>query len=175
MPIYALGEHRPEIARDAWVAPGADLIGDVRLAEAASVWFNAVVRADNTPITIGARSNVQDGAMLHSDPGAPCTVGEDCTVGHHAILHGCTIGDRVLVGMGAVVLNRAVIGDDCLIGAGALVTEGKVFPPGSLIVGSPARAVRELDEAARALLKASAAVYTANSARYRENLRRIDD
>lgn len=175
MPLYALGEHEPSIAADAWVAPSADLIGHVLLAEAASVWFNAVIRADNTPITIGPRSNVQDGAMLHSDPGMPCTIGADCTVGHHAILHGCTIGDRVLIGMGAVVLNRAVIGDDCLVGAGALVTEGKVFPPGSLIVGSPARAVRELDESARALLKASAALYVGNSARYREGLRRIDE
>jgi carbonic anhydrase/acetyltransferase-like protein (isoleucine patch superfamily) len=117
---------------------------------------------------------VQESATLHSDAGVPCTIGADCTVGHNAILHGCTIGDRVLVGMGAIVLNRAVIGDDCLIGAGALVTEGKVFPPGSLIVGSPAKAVRELDDATRAGLRLSAKHYAERQRRYRESLTRID-
>ena len=145
MPLYEIGGQRPEIAGDAWVAPSADLIGDVHLGELASVWFGAVIRADNTPITVGARTNIQEGAMCHSDPGAPLTIGEDVTVGHHAILHGCTIGSRTLIGMGATVLNRAVIGEDCLVGAGALVTEGKEFPAGYLIVGSPARAVRPLD------------------------------
>ena len=146
----------------------------VGLAAGASVWFGAVIRADNTPILLGARSNVQEGAMLHSDPGAPLTIGEDCTVGHHAILHGCTIGNRVLVGMGAIVLNRAVIGDDCLIGAGALVTEGKAFPPGSLIVGSPARAIREVDATTRAGLLYSAQNYAERQRRFRAGLRRID-
>jgi carbonic anhydrase/acetyltransferase-like protein (isoleucine patch superfamily) len=173
MPIYAFEELTPTIDPDAWVAPSADVIGDAQLAAGASVWFGAVIRADNTPIVIGPRSNVQEGAMLHSDPGAPLTVGEDCTIGHHAILHGCTIGNRVLVGMGAVVLNRAVIGEDCLIGAGALVTEGKTFPPGSLIVGSPARAVRELDDTTRAALKLSAESYADRQRRFRAGLKRI--
>jgi carbonic anhydrase/acetyltransferase-like protein (isoleucine patch superfamily) len=174
VPLYELGGRQPAIAPDAWVAPSADLIGDVQLGEQASVWFGAVIRADNTPILIGARTNIQDGAMLHSDPGAPCTLGEDVTVGHHAILHGCTIGDRVLVGMGAVILNRAVIGEDCLIGAGALITEGKTFPPGHLIVGSPARAVRPLDDMQKAMLKASAALYAAKQREYASGLKRVD-
>ncbi len=174
MAIYALEERRPAIDPDAWVAPGADVIGDARLAAGASIWFGAVIRADNTPILVGERSNVQEGAMLHSDPGAPLTIGEDCTIGHHAILHGCTIGDRVLIGMGAIVLNRAAIGDDCLVGAGALVTEGKRFPPGSLIVGSPARAVREIDAATRAGLLLSARNYAERQRRFRAGLTRID-
>ncbi|RZM19946.1 MAG: gamma carbonic anhydrase family protein, partial [Sphingomonas sp.] len=140
MPLYAIEGKRPMLADDVWVAPSADVIGDARLGEGASVWFGAVIRADNTPILVGARTNIQEGAMLHSDPGAPLTIGEGCTVGHHAILHGCTIGNNVLVGMGATILNNAVIGENCLIGANALVTEGKVFPAGSLIVGSPAKA-----------------------------------
>ena len=174
MPLYEISGQRPTIADDAWVAPSADLIGDVHLAELASVWFGAVIRADNTPITVGARSNIQEGAMLHSDPGVPCTVGEDVTVGHHAILHGCTIGDRTLIGMGATVLNRAVIGEDCLVGAGALVTEGKVFPAGYLIVGSPAKAMRPLDDMAKAMLKMSAALYASKQREYAEGLKRVD-
>jgi carbonic anhydrase/acetyltransferase-like protein (isoleucine patch superfamily) len=174
MPLFEIGGRQPRIAEDAWVAPGADLIGDVHLAALASVWFGAVIRADNTPILIGRRSNIQDGAVLHSDPGAPCTIGDDVTVGHRAVLHGCTIGDRTLVGMGATILNRAVIGEDCLIGAGALVTEGKVFPPGHLIVGSPARAVRALDDSQKALLKASAALYAMKQREYAAELRRLD-
>jgi len=174
VPLYQLGGHQPHIAPDAWVAPSADLIGEVHLAEQASIWFGAVIRADNTPIHVGARTNVQDGAMLHSDPGAPCTLGDDVTVGHHAILHGCTIGDRTLIGMGATILNRAVIGEDCLVGAGALVTEGKTFPSGHLIVGSPARAIRPLDDAQKAMLKASAALYAAKQRDYAQNLRRVD-
>lgn len=174
MPLFEIGGRQPQIAPDAWVAPSADLIGDVHLAELASVWFGAVIRADNTPIVVGARTNVQDGAMLHSDPGAPCTLGEDVTVGHHAILHGCTIGNRTLIGMGATILNRAVIGEDCLVGAGALVTEGKTFPPGHLIVGSPARAIRLLDDMEKAMLKASAALYAAKQRDYAQGLRRVD-
>jgi carbonic anhydrase/acetyltransferase-like protein (isoleucine patch superfamily) len=174
MPLYEISGQRPTIADDAWVAPSADLIGDVHLAELASVWFGAVIRADNTPITVGARSNIQEGAMLHSDPGVPCTVGEDVTVGHHAILHGCTIGDRTLIGMGATILNRAVIGEDCLVGAGALVTEGKVFPPGYLIVGSPAKAIRPLDDMAKAMLKLSAALYARKQREYATDLKRVD-
>jgi carbonic anhydrase/acetyltransferase-like protein (isoleucine patch superfamily) len=174
MPIYAVDGLTPRIDPDAWVAPSADVIGDAQLAAGASLWFGAVIRADNTPIIVGARSNVQEGAMLHSDPGAPLTIGEDCTIGHHAILHGCTLGNRVLVGMGAIILNRAVIGDDCLIGAGALVTEGKEFPPGSLIVGSPARAIREVDATTRAGLLYSAQNYTERQRRFRAGLRRVD-
>jgi carbonic anhydrase/acetyltransferase-like protein (isoleucine patch superfamily) len=174
VPLYEIGGQRPLVAPDAWVAPSADLIGDVHLGALASVWFGAVIRADNTPILVGARTNIQEGAMCHSDPGAPLTIGEDVTVGHHAILHGCTIGNRTLIGMGATILNRAVIGEDCLVGAGALVTEGKQFPAGHLIVGSPARAVRPLDEAQKALLKASAALYAAKQREYAAALKRVD-
>ncbi|PKP88593.1 MAG: gamma carbonic anhydrase family protein [Alphaproteobacteria bacterium HGW-Alphaproteobacteria-16] len=174
MPVYAIEGLAPSIDPDAWIAPSADVIGDAHLAAGSSVWFGAVIRADNTPIRVGERSNVQEGAMLHSDPGAPLTIGADCTIGHHAILHGCTIGDRVLVGMGAIVLNNAEIGDDCLIGAGALVTEGKSFPPGSLIVGSPARAVRELDDTTCAALLLSAQNYAERQRRFRSGLTRID-
>lgn len=173
MPLYEFREKRPTCHESAWVAPSAHIIGDVQLAEGTSVWFGAVIRGDNTTIPIGARSNVQEGAMLHSDPGSPLVVGEDCTIGHHAILHGCTIGNRVLIGMGATILNRAVIPDDCIVGANALVTEGKTFPSGSLIVGSPAKAVRQLDEAAIAGLKVSAAHYVENSRAAAAGLRRV--
>jgi carbonic anhydrase/acetyltransferase-like protein (isoleucine patch superfamily) len=174
MPLYDVSGQRPIVHPSAWIAPSADLIADVHLAEDASVWFGAVVRADNTPILIGARTNIQEGAMLHSDPGAPLTVGEDCTIGHHAILHGCTVGARVLIGMGAVLLNRATIAEDCIVGAGALVTEGKTFPAGSLIVGSPARVVRSLDAKAIAMLKVSAAHYVARAKAYAAGLTRVD-
>ena len=174
MPLYDLDGQRPHLAPGSWVAPDATLIGDVRLAEHASLWFGATLRGDNTPILIGARSNVQAGAMGHSDPGAPLTIGADCTIGHHAILHGCTVEDGVLIGMGAIVLNRAVIGTGSIVGAGALVTEGKTFPPGSLIVGAPARVARSLDATAQGLLRASAAHYVANARRYATGLTRVD-
>jgi carbonic anhydrase/acetyltransferase-like protein (isoleucine patch superfamily) len=174
MPLYEHAGQRPTVHPNAWVAPSADLIADVHLGEGASVWFGAVIRADNTPIVVGARSNVQEGAMLHSDPGAPLIIGEDCTIGHHAILHGCTVGARSLIGMGAVILNRAAIAEDCIVGAGALVTEGKTFPAGSLIVGSPARAVRQLDAGAIAMLKAAAAHYVARAKTYAQELRGVD-
>lgn len=174
MPLYAFGDKAPRVGDGAWIAPSADVMGEVILGEQTSVWFGAVIRADNSPITVGARSNVQDGAMLHSDADAPLTIGAGCTIGHHVILHGCTIGDGALVGMGAVVLNHAVIGEDCLIGAGALVTEGKVFPPGSLIVGAPARAVRTLDAEAIAELRRSAADYVAKAARFADELMPIE-
>ncbi|MDB5695947.1 MAG: gamma carbonic anhydrase family protein [Sphingomonas bacterium] len=174
MPQYEIAGTRPTVHPSAWIAPSAELIGDVHIGEGASVWFGAVIRADNTPIVVGARANIQEGAMLHSDPGAPCTVGEGCTVGHHAILHGCTLGANVLVGMGATVLNRAVIGEDCLVGAGALVTEGKSFAPGNLIVGAPARAVRALDSAAIAALRVSAAHYARKAQEYAVGLVRVD-
>ena len=175
MPLYEFAGKRPQLPADgsAWVAPSADLIGDVQLGADASVWFGAVIRADNTAIIVGARSNVQDGAVIHSDPGTPATLGQDCTIGHRAVLHGCTLGDRVLVGMGAVILNGAMIGDDCLIGAGALVTEGKVFPAGSLIVGAPARAIRALSPEAIAGLKASAQLYVAKKTAFALGLEQV--
>ncbi len=173
MPLYAIAGRRPTLHPSVWIAPSADIIGDAHLAEGASVWFRAVIRADNTPIRIGANTNIQEGAMLHSDPGSPLTIGAGCTVGHHAILHGCTIGDGVLVGMGATVLNGAVIGANCLIGAGALVTEGKAFAAGSLIVGSPARAVRTLDDGAIARLRMSAEHYAARGAHYAAELEEV--
>ena len=147
MPLYEIDEVGPTLGHGAWVAPSADLIGDVRLGARASVWFGAIIRADNTPILLGDESNFQDGAIGHSDPGAPLTIGARVTVGHQAILHGCTIEDESLIGMGARILNGAVIGAQCIVGAGALVTEGKRFEPRSLIVGSPARAVRQISPA----------------------------
>lgn len=175
MPRYRIDGNAPQVPASAWIAPSAEVIGDVRLGEQAGVWFGAVIRADNTPIVVGDRTNIQEGAMLHSDPGTPLTIGADCTIGHHAILHGCTLGDRVLVGMGATVLNNAVIAEDCLIGAGALVTEGKTFPPGSLIIGSPARAVKALPPEALAALRMSAAGYAARQAHFAAHLERIED
>ena len=174
MPLYALGDVAPMFGEGAWVAPSADLIGDVRLGAGASVWFGAVIRADNTPILIGEEANIQDGAVGHSDPGAPLTIGARVTVGHQAILHGCTIGEGALVGMGARVLNLAVIGAGCLVGAGALVTEGKVFEPGMLIVGSPARAVRALTDDERSALLESAAHYAQKAAVYAAKLRLLE-
>ena len=174
MPQYEIDGKRPILGYGAWIAPSADLIGDVQLAADANVWFGAVLRGDNTPIFVGERSNIQEGAMCHSDPGALLTIGADCTIGHHAILHGCTIGDRVLIGMGAIILNRAVIAEGSIVGAGALVTEGKTFPPGSLIVGSPARAVRTLDDAAQAMLRISAVHYVEKAHACAAGLKRVD-
>lgn len=174
MALYEIGGKRPMLAAGAWAAPSADVIGEIVLGEQASIWFGAVLRGDNTPILIGARSNFQDNAMGHSDHGAPLTIGMDCTIGHHAILHGCTIGNRVLIGMGAILLNRAMIGEGSIVGAGALVTEDKMFPPRSLIVGSPARAVRTLDSASDAMLLASAAHYVEKARGYAAGLTRID-
>jgi carbonic anhydrase/acetyltransferase-like protein (isoleucine patch superfamily) len=170
MPLYAIEDISPSIDPTAWVAPSADLIGDVRLGRYASVWFGAVIRADNTPILLGEETNFQDGAIGHSDPGAPLTIGDRVTVGHQAILHGCTVEDEALIGMGARILNGAVIGAQCIVGAGALVTEGKVFEPRSLIVGSPARAIRTLGEEQVAMLRLSAAHYAEKAKRYAEGL-----
>ena len=170
MPLYSLGDLSPSIDPTAWVAPSADLIGDVRLGSRCSVWFGAVIRADNTPIILGEETNFQDGAIGHSDPGAPLTIGARVTVGHQAILHGCTVEDEALIGMGARILNGAVIGAQCIVGAGALVTEGKSFAPRSLIVGSPARAIRTLSEEQVALLRVSAAHYAEKAARYAAQL-----
>ena len=173
MPLYRIDDIAPTLALGAWAAPSADLIGDVRLGERASVWFGAVIRADNTPIIIGEDSNLQDGAIGHSDPGFPLTIGARVTVGHQAILHGCTIADDVLIGMGAKILNGAAIASDCLVGAGALVTEGKSFEPGMLIVGAPARAIRPLTEAEKQALRVSAEHYAAKADRYAEALSQI--
>jgi carbonic anhydrase/acetyltransferase-like protein (isoleucine patch superfamily) len=173
MPLYAIDDQAPQLAPGAWAAPSADLIGDVRLAAGCSVWFGAVIRADNTPILVGEDSNIHDGAIGHSDPGFPLTIGARVTVGHQAILHGCTIADDVLIGMGAKVLNGAVIESECLVGAGALVTEGKRFESGSLIVGSPGRAVRQLTDEEKQALRTSAAHYAEKAARYAERLTQL--
>lgn len=173
MPLYEIDGIAPTLSEGAWVAPSADLIGDVRLGARVSVWFGAIIRADNTPIILGDESNFQDGAIGHSDPGAPLTIGARVTVGHQAILHGCTVEDEALIGMGARILNGAVIGAQCIVGAGALVTEGKRFEPRSLIVGSPARAMRQLSEDQVALLRLSAAHYAEKAARYARGLRPI--
>ena len=170
MPLYTLGAKHPTLAPDAWVAPSASLIGDVRLEAGASIWFGAVLRGDNEPITIGEGSNVQENAVLHVDPGAPLVLGSNVTVGHQAMLHGCTIGDNSLVGIQAVVLNHARIGRNCLVGAGALVTEGKTFAPKSLIVGAPAGAVKTLTDEQLAGLRMSAAVYVEKAKRYADAL-----
>ena len=170
MPLYSIDDVSPSIDTTAWVAPSADLIGDVRLGRRASVWFGAVIRADNTPIQLGEETNFQDGAIGHSDPGAPLTLGARVTVGHQAILHGCTVEDEALIGMGARILNGAVIGAQCIVGAGALVTEGRIFEPRSLIVGSPARAIRTLDDEQVAMLRLSAAHYAEKARHYAERL-----
>jgi carbonic anhydrase/acetyltransferase-like protein (isoleucine patch superfamily) len=172
LPIYALDDVKPQLPPEGryWIAPTASVIGDVVLGEDVGVWFGAVLRGDNERLTIGARSNLQEGVTLHTDAGFPLTVGEGCTIGHNAILHSCTIGDNCLIGMGAIVLNGARIGDNCLVGAGALVTENKSFPAGSLIVGSPAKAVRELDAKTIAALKDSARRYAENWKRYARGL-----
>lgn len=172
MPIYRLGDTQPQLpaADRFWAAPDAHIIGDVYIGENVGIWFGAVLRGDNEPIIIGARSNIQDGVMVHTDPGMGVTIGEGCTVGHHAIIHGCTIGSNSLIGMGATVLNGARIGNNCLVGANALITEGKSFPDNSLIVGSPARVVRTLDEKAIAGLMLSAENYVRNWRRYAADL-----
>ncbi|MFG6439432.1 gamma carbonic anhydrase family protein [Roseateles sp. LKC17W] len=173
MAIYQLDEHIPDVADTAFVADSAEVIGRVTLGEDVSVWFNAVLRGDTEALSIGAGSNIQDGSVLHADTGFPLVIGERVTVGHQVMLHGCTVGDESLIGIGAVVLNGARIGRHCIVGAGALVTEGKEFPDGSLIVGAPAKAVRELTEAQIAGLKASAAHYVNNGRRYGAGLKRI--
>jgi carbonic anhydrase/acetyltransferase-like protein (isoleucine patch superfamily) len=172
MSLYALDGVAPELPADGdvWIAPGARVIGRVVLCRGASVWFNAVLRGDNEPMVVGEDSNIQDGTVCHSDAGFPLTVGIGCTIGHMAILHGCTIGDGSLVGMGATVLNGALIGRQSVIGAGALVTEGKVIPEGVLAVGRPARPVRDLTPEEIEGLARSAAGYRANMRRFRDGL-----
>lgn len=175
MPIYSLDGISPDLPDHAayWIAPDAHVIGAVRLARDVGIWFGAVLRGDNEAITIGEGTNIQEGAMLHTDMGFPMTIGAHCTIGHHAILHGCTIGDGSLVGMGATVLNGARIGAGSLVGANALVTEGKAFPDRSLIVGSPAKAVRQLDDATVEGLMRGAAAYVRNWKRFAAGLKRL--
>ena len=174
MSSYRLGDRTPKIAASAYVAPTAVVIGTVELAEHSSVWFGAVLRGDNDPIRIGRNSNVQDGSILHTDVGQPLTVGENVTIGHQVMLHGCTVGDGSLIGIQAVVLNGAVIGRNCIVGAGAIVTERKEFPDGSMILGAPARLVRPLrpDEIAR--LRDNAEVYVRRAAQFKAQLTAID-
>ncbi len=173
MPIYLLGSRRPQLDPQSWVAPNAIVIGDVRLARNASIWWNATVRGDNDPISIGEDSNIQDQCVLHTDEGVPLTIGREVTVGHLVMLHGCTIGDGSLIGIGSVLLNRAVIGKGCIVGANTLVPEGKVFPDHSLIVGSPGKVVRQLDADQVARIRLSAAHYVDNWQRYQRELQAI--
>ena len=171
--VYDLGAASPELPPEGeyWIAPGAVVLGRVRLERNASVWFGAVVRGDNDPIVIGENSNVQDGSVLHTDEGVPLAIGRNVTIGHQAMLHGCTVGDNSLIGIKATVLNRAVIGRNCLIGAHALIPEGKVIPDNSLVMGAPGKVVRELDEIAVRMLEASALHYVENWRRYARDLR----
>ena len=173
MAIYELDGRAPQMAASAWVADSAQVIGDVVLGEDVSIWFGSVLRGDTANLQIGAGSNIQDGSVLHADPGKPLVVGERVTVGHQVMLHGCTIGDESLIGIGAVILNGAKIGKNCLVGAGALVTEGKEFPDGSMIIGSPAKAVRELSPEQIDGLRKSAQHYIDNARRYKSGLRKL--
>lgn len=173
MPLYELGAIAPTLPHDGsvWIAPDATVIGNVTLGRDASIWFGAVLRGDNEQISIGEGSNLQEHVIVHTDPGYPVSVGKGCTIGHRATLHGCTISDNSLVGMGAIILNGAKIGRNCLIGAGALVTEGKEIPDNTLVVGSPGRVVRQLDDAAIRKLTASAEHYVRNARRFSNDLR----
>ena len=170
MPIYTLGTHTPQIDPQSWIAPNATVIGQVHLAKNASIWWNATVRGDTDRIVIGENSNIQDGSVLHTDPGIQLIIGRDVTVGHLVSLHGCTIGDGSLIGIGAVILNNAVIEKNCLVGANTLIPEGKVFPEGSLILGSPGKVVRKLTGEEIAGLQENAAHYVQNAQRYRDKL-----
>jgi len=173
MSIYQLDDQTPSVHPTAYVADSADVMGNVTLAADASIWFGAVIRGDNEPITIGEGSNIQDGSVLHSDMGKPLTIGKHVTVGHKVMLHGCTIGDESLIGIGAVVLNGAHIGKNCLVGAGSLVTEGKVFPDGSMILGCPAKVVRQLTPEQQEGLRQSAKNYIDNAHLFQSTLKKI--
>ena len=172
MTLYALGSYKPTLPEsdDFWIAPDANVVGQVIIEDACSIWFGVTIRGDNEPITIGSGSNVQENTVMHTDIGYPLTIGAGCTIGHRAMLHGCTIGENSLIGMGATVLNGAKIGNNCLIGANALITEGKVIPDGSLVMGSPGKVVRELDEKTIEGLKASALHYQENMRRFKTEL-----
>lgn len=171
--IYALDDIAPQIDPTAWVAPDANVIGKIVLEAGSSVWFGATLRGDNEEIRLGANSNIQENCVLHTDMGYPLVIGANCTIGHKAMLHGCTIGEGSLIGMGATILNGAKIGRGCLIGAGALVTEGKEIPDGSLVMGAPGKVVRTLDAAAQARLIQSAASYRDNARRFRAGLKAL--
>jgi carbonic anhydrase/acetyltransferase-like protein (isoleucine patch superfamily) len=174
--VYKLGAYIPRITSTTWIAPNAAVIGNVILHEHTSIWFSATVRGDNPePITIGANSNIQDGAVLHADAGIPLTIGSSVTVGHMAMLHGCTIGDNTLIGIGATVLNKSVVGKNCVIGAHALIPEGKTIPDGSLVVGAPGKVVKQLNDEQIDGLKAGAKHYVENSEWFREALSLMDD
>jgi carbonic anhydrase/acetyltransferase-like protein (isoleucine patch superfamily) len=173
MALYALDDIKPQVAESAWVAEDAQVIGGVSLAADSSIWFGVVVRGDSGAISVGEGSNIQDNSVLHADEGVPLTLGKHVTVGHQVMLHGCTIGDESLIGIGAIILNNAKIGRNCLVGAGALVTEGKEFPDGSMIIGSPAKAVRQLSPEQIEGLRRSAQHYIANARRFRAGLRKI--
>ena len=175
--IYALEGHTPMLDPDGtvWVAPDANVIGKVILESKSSVWFGTTIRADHEEIRVGSGTNIQENCVLHIDKGFPLTVGRNCTIGHKAILHGCTIGDNSLIGMGTTVLNGAKVGKNCLIGAGALVTEGKKIPDGSMVLGAPGKVVRELDAEAIQALEASALHYQENAARFRAGLTLLED
>ncbi len=175
MTLFALGDIAPTLPDDGdvWIAPDANVIGNVTLHSGASVWFGTTIRGDNDPITIGAQSNIQENCVLHTDPGCPLRIGAGCTIGHKAMLHGCTLGDNVLVGMGATVLNGAKIGENCLIGAGALITENKEIPAGSLVMGVPGKVVRALSDEHIEGLRRSAQHYHANARRFRTDLKAI--
>ncbi len=172
MPLYALDGIEPQLPEEGfcWIAPSAVLIGKVILAEDTGIWFGAVLRGDNEPIKIGKATNIQENCVLHTDMGFPLVVGNGCTIGHKAMLHGCTIGDNTLIGMGATVLNNAVVGNNCLIGAGAFVGEGKVIPDNSLVVGMPGKVIRTIDEKTEKMLQASSALYVANARRFADGL-----
>jgi len=173
MAIYQLGENAPEIDPSAFVADTATVLGKVTLAANVSVWFGATLRGDNEPITVGTGSNVQEGTVMHTDPGYPLVIGNNVTIGHQAMLHGCTVGDGSLIGIQAVILNGARIGKGCLVGAGALVTEGKQFPDGSLILGSPAKVVRQLTQEDQLRMEASAASYVARAQLFKTQLKKM--
>jgi len=173
MPIYALGGHKPKIHETAYISPTATIIGNVEICEGASVWFGAVLRGDTDLIKVGKNSNVQDNSVLHTDPGIKLDIGEGVTIGHRVMLHGCTIGDNSLIGIGATLLNRVSIGDSCLVGAHSLVTEGKTFEDKSMVVGAPGKRIRKLSEAQIEMLKMSANIYVANGQRFKADLKAI--
>ncbi|MCB1909389.1 MAG: gamma carbonic anhydrase family protein [Rhodocyclaceae bacterium] len=174
MAIYRLGDRTPVIGKDCWIADSASVVGSVVLGDNANIWFSAVLRGDNDPITIGANTNIQDGSVLHTDEGVPLTIGDNVTIGHMVMLHGCTIGEGSLIGINAVVLNKAVIGKHCIIGANTLIPEGKVVPDRSLVVGSPGRIIRKLSDEDLQRLMENASGYVANAHRFERELERID-
>ncbi|MEO6409972.1 MAG: gamma carbonic anhydrase family protein [Burkholderiaceae bacterium] len=174
MAVYQLEDQTPRVAASAWVADSAQVIGNVELADGASVWFGVIVRGDNETVKIGRNTNVQDASVIHSDPGSPITLGDNVSIGHQVMLHGCTVGDGSLIGIQSVLLNGATIGRNCLVGAGSLVTEGKSFPDGSMILGRPAKVVRALTSQEIEGLGRVADHYVENARRFRSGLRRID-